>query len=82
MPTLKVIAEVDDQHRLMATVPDSVAPGQVEVLLVVPRREEDDAGAAWLAGVAQEWQQELSDPREDIYSLSDGADVGGMSHTG
>lgn len=33
---------------------------------------EDDAGAAWMAGISQQWADELNDPREDIYTLADG----------
>jgi hypothetical protein len=28
-----------------------------------------------MAGVAREWEAELSDPREDLYSLADGEPV-------
>jgi len=73
MQTIRVTGEVDGQHRLVATVPDSVAPGTVEVLVISRQATEDDAGQVWVAGIAREWQDELSDPREDIYTLSDGA---------
>lgn len=72
MQTVRVVGEVDGQHRLVATVPDSVAPGTVEVLVIARRSGEDDAGQDWMAGIACEWHEELNDPREDIYSLSDG----------
>ena len=38
-----------------------------------PDSREDDAGAAWMQGVAREWEAELNDPREDIYTLEDGS---------
>ena len=75
MTTIKIVGHVDDQHRLLAEVPSSVAPGPVEVLMVVPSGDEDDAGRAWMAGVEREWESELSDPREDIYTLADGEPV-------
>jgi len=39
--------------------------------------EEDEAGTAWAMGVAMEWSAELSDPREDIYTLNDGEPIHG-----
>ncbi len=75
MSTMKVFGHVDEFHRLSATVPDSVGPGQIEVLLIVPASDEADADAEWSNGIAREWHAELSDPCEDIYSLLDGAPV-------
>ena len=37
--------------------------------------QEDDAGAAWMGGVSQQWADELSDPHQDIYTLADGEAV-------
>lgn len=76
MTTLKVTGLVDASHRLNATVPDSIPPGRVEVLIVVPSVDEDDAGQSWMRGVASQWE-EINDPREDIYSLADGEPVDG-----
>lgn len=39
--------------------------------LIVILPGEDEAGALWANGVAVEWSAELSDPREDIYTLDD-----------
>ena len=72
MPTIRLVGEVDQHHRLTATVPPSIAPGTVEVLVLLAGNDEDAAGSAWSAGVANEWQDELSDPREDRYTLADG----------
>ena len=72
MPTIKLVGEIDRQHRLTASVPPSIAPGIVEVLLLLSGDEEDDGGKAWMAGVSAEWRDELSDPREDLYTLADG----------
>jgi hypothetical protein len=74
MSTIRVIGRVDEQHRLSADVPPSVAAGPVEVTIVVPSAQEDDAGPAW-DGVASQWAQELADAREDIYTLADGEPV-------
>jgi len=43
--------------------------------VIVPVADEDAAGLAWAGGVAREWADELSDSRQDIYSLSDGQPV-------
>jgi hypothetical protein len=77
MPTIKVTGHVDEHHRLSAEVPPTVAPGPVEIIVVVPNAGEDDAGQAWMAGIAREWAAELSDPREDIYTISDGEPIDG-----
>ena len=75
MTGLKVFGQVDQSHRLSAVVPESIDPGPIEILLIPPRRDEDEAGKAWAEGVAREWHDELSDPREDIYTLADGEPV-------
>jgi hypothetical protein len=74
MNTIRLAGQVDDNHRLSAEVPDSVPPGPVTVL-IVPAGEEDDAGHAWMTGIAQEWADDLKDPRQDIYTLADGEPV-------
>lgn len=71
MNAVSVIGQVDDRHRLFAVVPDSIPPGPVKVL-VVPSEQGDDAGNAWTTGVAEAWAGDLSDPRQDIYTLADG----------
>ena len=77
MLTLKIIGQVDESHQLSAAVPDSVRPGQVEILVMIPNDVEDEAGTAWVRGVAHEWRHELNDTREDIYTLDDGEPVDG-----
>jgi hypothetical protein len=72
MNAVRISGHVDSQHQLSAVVPDSIPPGPVTVL-VVRRCDEDDAGEAWMAGVASDWADELGDARQDIYTLSDGA---------
>ena len=75
MTTIKVIGQIDEQHRLTAAVPPTLAPGEVEVVVLVPSKDEGEAGQACMAGIAREWEGELNDPREDIYSLADGEPV-------
>lgn len=74
MTSLTITGHIDAQHRLTADVPDSIPPGPVTVR-ITPVSSEDEAGDAWMAGVAREWADELNDPREDIYSLTDGEPV-------
>ena len=74
MKTIKVLGQVDDNHRLVAQVPTSIAPGPVEVDVRLPE-DDDDADRAWAQGVAREWESELNDPHEDIYTLADGEPV-------
>jgi hypothetical protein len=71
MNAVRISGHVDGQHRLSAVVPDSIAPGPVTVL-IIRDSDQEDAGDAWMAGVAREWADELSDARQDIYTLSDG----------
>lgn len=78
MKTIDVIGHVDENHRLSATVPAEVAPGPVRLALVLPEYDaEDDAGSAWHLAIAREWASELTDPREDIYTLEDGEPIDG-----
>jgi len=74
MKPIRLTGQIDQNHRLSAEVPESVPPGPVTVL-IVPRAHEDDAGDAWMAGIAREWADDLADPRQDIYTLADGAPV-------
>ena len=53
-------------------VPSNLPPGPVRVIFLIL---EEDAGAVWIQGIAREWATELSDPREDLYTLTDGTPV-------
>ena len=75
MNRVELFGTVDQNRRLWAEVPASIRPGPVRVL-VLPLSREDEEADLWTAGVAQEWADELSDPREDIYTLADGEPVG------
>lgn len=73
MKAIELVGDVDEQHRLYARVPAEIPAGQVRVIVFLPG--EDHAGAFWADGIASEWSAELSDPREDIYTLEDGQPV-------
>lgn len=77
MKTINVLAHVDERHRLSADVPADVPPGPVKVVVLLPEApaEEDEAGAAWMAGICREWAAELNDPREDVYTIHDGKPI-------
>ena len=77
MKKIELVGRVDEQHRLSAEVPADLSPGVVKVVLILPSGEEDEAGDAWMAGIAREWEAELSDPREDIYTVTDGEPIDG-----
>ena len=64
------MGEVNTQHLLQAQVPEALPPGPVRIIVLIP--EAEDVGEAWMQGIAREWAAELSDPREDIYTLEDG----------
>ena len=73
MKAIELVGDIDEQHRLMAAVPDNVPPGQVRLIVLLP--DEDDAGGAWAAGVARAWSADLEDRHQDIYTLDDGEPV-------
>ncbi len=73
MKAIELIGDVDEQHRLHAQVPTEIPAGQVRLIVFLPG--EDEAGTLWANGVASEWSVELSDPREDIYTLDGGKRV-------
>ncbi len=73
MKAIELIGDIDQQHRLHAQVPTEVPAGQVRLIVFLPG--EDHAGTLWANGVASECSAELSDPREDIYTLDDGQPV-------
>jgi hypothetical protein len=74
MDTVRLHAYIDEHHQLSLKVPGSVPPGPVTVW-IVPNSEEDDAGRSWMNGVIAEWADDLSDVRQDIYTLDDGQPV-------
>lgn len=73
--SIPIRGHIDADHRLSAEVPDSIPPGPVTIWVEPLPQHEDDAGAEWQRGIAREWQAELADTREDIYSLTDGSPV-------
>jgi hypothetical protein len=73
MKAIELLGDIDEQHRLRAEVPKDLPPGQVRLIVLLP--EEDDAGTAWASGIAKAWSAELSDAREDIYTLDDGKPI-------
>lgn len=79
MKTIEVIGQVDEHHRLSAQVPPEVPPGRVKLSVTISSDEinhdEDDAGQEWSHGIARQWQDELADSRQDVYTLSDGEPV-------
>jgi hypothetical protein len=72
MNFVKLSGNVDENHRLSAQVPASIHPGPVTVL-VLPVPQEDDEARVWTAAIAREWADELGDPDQDVYTMSDGA---------
>jgi len=72
-PEAPLIGDIDEQHRLQAQAPQDLPAGRVRLIVLLP--DEDDAGGAWESGIAKEWSAELSDARQDIYTLEDGQPV-------
>ena len=67
MKAIELIGDIDEQHRLRASVPEELRVGPVR--LIVFLSEEDEAGAVWGRGLAREWADDLRDPRQDLYTL-------------
>ena len=70
MKAIELIGDIDEQHRLRASVPEELPAGPVRLIVLVS--EEDEAGTVWGHGLAREWADELSDSRQDLYTLVDG----------
>jgi hypothetical protein len=79
MKAIELLGDIDDQHRLRADVPKDLPTGQVRLIVLLP--DEDDGGRAWANGIATEWSTELSDPRQDIYTLEDGQSLNQVRST-
>ena len=74
MNPVSVNGLVNEQHVLTVSVPPSVQPGPVTVI-IVPAPPSDDADAHWMTGISRAWADDLSDTRQDIYTLNDGEPV-------
>ena len=70
MKAIELMGDIDEQHRLLARVPEELSAGPVRLIVLLP--DEDDGGATWAKGIAKEWADELRDSRQDIYTLEDG----------
>ena len=75
MSTVRLAGNIDENHQLSASVPDSISACPVTIL-IIPPSQEDEAGDAWATGVSQQWADELGDSRQDIYTLSNGEPAG------
>jgi hypothetical protein len=73
MKAIELMGDIDDRHCLQAQVPAELPAGPVRLIVLLP--DEDQAGVAWMQGIAREWVDELDDPRQDLYSLKDGQPV-------
>jgi hypothetical protein len=70
MKAIELVGDIDKQHHLHAQVPDGLPVGPVRLIVLLP--DEDEAGTAWTRAVGKEWVDELKDPKQDLYTLSDG----------
>jgi hypothetical protein len=70
---IELIGDIDEQHRLRASVPEELPAGPVRLIVLLS--DEDEAGTVWAHGLAREWAGELNDSRQDLYTLGDGQPV-------
>ncbi len=75
MNTVKIIGQVDDNHRLTAEMPARVPPGRIEIIVLLDRDALDEEESSWQAGISRAWAEDWDDPREDLYTLADGEPV-------
>ena len=73
MRAIGIVGEIDEHHNIRAEAPRDLPPGRVQLIVVRP--DEDEAGAFWPWDVSQAWSDELSDVRQDLYTLADGRPV-------
>ena len=73
MRAIGIFGEIDDQHKIQAEAPGDLPPGRVHLIVVRP--DEDEAAAFWPWDISQAWSDELSDMRQDLYTLADGRPV-------
>ena len=77
MKTIRIRGVVDENHQFRATLPATLPPGPVDVMVVVPPDTELQRSVDWMSQVAREWKAELSHTGEDIYNPTDGEPVDG-----
>ena len=77
MKTIRIRGVVDEDHQFRATLPPSLPPGPVDVLVVVPGDNELHRSLDWMSHVAREWKAKLNLTEEDLYNPSDGEPVDG-----
>lgn len=71
MGAVRITGHVNERHELSVQVPSSIPLAPVGILIVSATTPADEDGE-WMEGMAQEWADQLSDPRQDLYSLDDG----------
>lgn len=69
----ELIAEVDDTRQVQITIPETIRTRQARIIILPYETGEDPE--QWMRALGREWQDELSDERQDIYSLDDGEPV-------
>jgi ABC-type taurine transport system substrate-binding protein len=50
MKAAELIGEVNEKHQLQAQGPETLPPGQVRIIVLIP----DEIGAAWMQGIGRE----------------------------
>jgi hypothetical protein len=79
MKAIQFIGDIDEQHRLRARVPEELPAGPVRLIALLS--EEDETNDAWAHGIAREWVGEVSDSRQDLYTLADGLPIDAEAST-
>jgi hypothetical protein len=69
----ELITEVGDDRQVQITIPEIIRTKQARIIILPFEPEQEPE--QWMRALAQEWQDELADERQDIYSLEDGEPV-------
>ena len=79
MRTIELSGVIDENHSLRADVPADIPSGAIRMWAWLPDDPERPTSTGdeieptlWMKGVAAEWNDELADIREDIYTMDDG----------
>lgn len=75
MKSIVLDGHIDNQHIFHVPVPADLSPGPIRVVVTILEGNDEAFVDDWMRGIGRQWLAELSDPREDIYTLEDGVPV-------
>ncbi len=70
MKSIESIAHIDEQHRLVVELLPEIPDGPVKIMLLSTNATDEER--EWQVLINHSWEEDWSDPREDIHTLKDG----------